>query len=371
VTTLSITTKLSTKMNRRIFATILGIAFCVTYLAGTMAMVGGLHETTSSLASSFDQGPVLAYSNIDFASSRIDGALLPGNDTTFVAFCFANVTLKDFHGRSLDNLYAVSIYDPEDVLGLNMTNESLDSGVWMGVQLVDMLAQKSIIAQSNVSYILNRGGNTTNIRISSIYSEGSIFPDDWLLVPRHTMDQLRPDLAGNYSFLMITESTIPIAEQPFSVKGVETSPTSGIVSFFAKGIYQVEEGLWGIILMTGIMTAILVYCVISIETEYSAPTIRILRGVGASREYVIRLFMMKALFITVAGGILGTAMGFCAANAISSLSSMLDVMTFITPVADARSVFLPMVISIASGLIGGFWPAFRATRMFASRRAPA
>ena len=78
------------KMNRRIFATILGIAFCVTYLAGTTAMVGGLHNTTESLASSFDQGPVLVYTDEDFASSNIDGALLPTENTTFVAFTFAN-----------------------------------------------------------------------------------------------------------------------------------------------------------------------------------------------------------------------------------------------------------------------------------------
>lgn len=354
-------------MNRRIFATILGIAFCVTYLAGTIAMVGGLHETTSTLAASFDQGPVLVYSDDDFAVSQIDGKTLPGNDTTFVAFCFANVTLKA-NAMTSENVYAVSIFDPKNTLGLNMTNESQDSGVWMGTQLVEMLADDSIHAAPDTNYILVRENNSINIRISTIYSEGSIFPDDWLLIPREKMDLLRPELAGNYSFLMIVDSEIPIEEQACYTNDAVSRPTSGVVGFFENGIYQVEEGLWGIILMSGIMTAVLVYCIISIETEYSAPTIRILRGVGANRNFVIGVFMLKALFITLVGGILGTALGFCAASAISSISSLLNIMTFITPVASLKSVVLPVVISLISGLIGGIWPAIRASRMFAPRR---
>ena len=368
---LSITTRLSTKMNRRTFATILGVAFCATYLAGTIAMAAGLHETTSSLAASFDQGPLLVYSDQDFARSRIDGDMLPGNDTTFVAFTFANVTLRDYHGRVMDSVYAVSIFDPEDSLGLNMTNESKNSGVWIGSQLVDVLANESISAEPDVNYVLDCGGNITNIRLTAAYSEGSIFPDDWLLIPRQSMDELRPDLAGSYSFLLIIDSAASLEEQPFSTGDIKVKPTTDIVGFFERGIYQVEQGLWGIILITGIMTTILVYCVISIETEYSAPTIRILRGIGASREYVIQVFLLKALFITAAGGILGIAMGFCAASAISSLSSIMGVMTFITPVANMRSVALPFVISIISGIVGGIWPAMRASRLFVPGRKAA
>jgi hypothetical protein len=369
VNELSITTRLSTKINRRIFATIIGIAFCTTYLTGTIAMVGGLHDTTSTLASSFDQGPVLVYTDEDFAASTIDGNCLPGNDTRFVAFCFANVTLWDFHGRSSDNVYAVSVYDPEDSLGLNMTNESVDCGVWMGTQLVDMLAQDSINYGSDDSYILERGNNSANVHVSALYAEWSIFPDDWLLIPRDKMDTLRPDLAGNYSFLMILESDIQLDGQACFSGDASSRPTSGVVGFFENGIYQVEQGLWGIILMSGIITALLVYCIISIETEFSAPTIKVLRGIGASRNYVIGIFLLKSLFITFAGGVLGMALGFCAANAISSVSSLLDIMSFITPKASLGSVVLPVLISMAAGMIGGLWPAIRASKMFAPRRA--
>jgi hypothetical protein len=327
-------------------------------------MVEGLHETTSSLAASFDQGPVLIYTNADFAASRIGAEILPGNDTEFVAFCFANVTLWDYNGRSVGNVYAVSVYDPDDSLGLNMTNESVDQGVLIGTQIVGMLAQNGIVAVPDSSYMLTVGNSSANIRIDSVYSTGSIFPDDWLLVPRHVMDALRPDLVGDYSFMMVIE---PGGwELPPEAAGLQERPTTGVVGFFEEGIYQVERGLWGIILISGVMVSLLVYCIISIETEYSAPTIRILRGIGASRAYVVQVFMLKALFITIVGGVLGTALGFCAASAISSISNLLDIMTFITPVASLESVALPVAVSAAAGAIGGLWPAIRASRMFAT-----
>ena len=366
---MSLVAKLSTKMNRRIFATILGIAFCVTYLAGTTAMVGGLHDTTENLASSFDQGPVLVYTDEDFAVSNIDGNLLPTGNTTFVAFTFVNVTFLDDNGHSAENIYVVSIYDPQNTLGLNMTNESINNDVWMGSKLSQNLGETGFnIVQSQPYYRLINGNNSFRISLHNEYTPGSIFPDDWLIIPRANMDQLRPEMEGNYSFIMIIDSEILLENQLCYTSDTESRQTSSVVGFFEIGIYQVEQDLWGIILMSGLMTALLVYCIIAIETEYYAPTIKILRGMGANRSFVIQIFIYKALFITIVGGILGVAMGMCAAFAISSISSLLGVVSFITPTADLNSVVLPIIIAIMSGLIGGLWPAIKASRMFVTKK---
>ena len=362
------------KLNRRIFATILGIAFCVTYLAGTTAIVGGLHDTTETLASGFDQGPVLIYTEGDFTQSQIDGNHMPIGNTTFVAFTFANVTYLDYNGHSAENVHVVSIYDPTDFLGLNMTNESTNDQVWMGSELKDRLQGSDGLGFNillNSKYRLLYGNNSVEITMNSLYSDWSIYPDDWLIIPREKMNQIRPEMAGNYSFLMIVDSDIPLEEQPCCTSDIEIRHTSGVVGFFERGIYQVEQDLWGIILMSGLMTALLVYCIIAIETEYYAPTIKILRGIGADRNFVIQIFMFKALFITLVGGVLGVSMGFCAASAISSISSILGVVTFISPTADFNSVVLPVIISLISGVIGGIWPAIKASRMFTVKRRAA
>jgi hypothetical protein len=367
VSSLSIIARLSTKMNKRIFATIIGIAFCVTYLAGTSAMVGGLNETTATVAATFDQGPILIYSDEDFALSSIDSEDLPENVTNYVAFSFVNVTLKDNYGKDAENIYVVSIFDPEDILGLNMTNESYYSPVLVGTQLQEMLRSYSIQTGTLERYWLTYNNQTANVQINALYPPGSIFPDDWLLVPRNVIDTLKPEMSGDYSFLMIINTEMS-SDDIWNIDGTNTKPTSGVVGFFEEGIHQVEDDLWTIIMITGLITSLLVYCIISIETEYNAPTIKILRGVGATRTFVIKIFILKSMFITLMGGILGTALGFCTASAISSASSVFGVMTFITPVATLNSILMPIFIALVSGLIGGFWPAVRASKMFSLRR---
>jgi hypothetical protein len=330
-------------------------------------MVDGLKETTGTIASTFDQGPVLVYTDEDFTQSRITSNDLPGNDTTFVAFCFVNVTLIDNGGNQAENIYIVSMLDSEDILGLNMTNESTSSQVLIGIQLEVILDSHSVNIGQGVEYSLQCCNGSTQVRVDGGYASGSIFPDDWLLVPRDVINELKPEMVGNYSFLMIIDFD-EIGEEEWATEGAFYKPTSGVVGFFEKGIYQVEDDLWTIILITGTITSLLVYCIISIETEYNAPTIRILRGVGATRGFVIKVFLLKSLFITLVGGVLGTALGYCTASAISSLSSIFGIMTFVTPVATLDSIGLPIMISMISGLIGGFWPAIRASRMFTLRR---
>lgn len=366
--TLSIIARLATKTNRRVFATMLGIAFCVTYLTGTMSMVNGLHNTTETIAASFDQGPILLFSNEDLSMSRVSIDSLPENESAYVAFCMINVTFLDYAGHSVKDIDIISLYDPEDKFGLNMTNESASTQVLMGTQLMDELTTNYINIATNNNYTLKFENKSIGIRLDTLYPPGSIFPDDWLFVPRTVIDSLKPEMTGNYSFLMVIDEDGSLDRQQLLFNGIYTRPTSGVVNFFESGIYQVEDDLWTIVLITGVVITLLVYSIISIETEYNAPTIKILRGVGATRKYVVQIFLMKACFITMIGGIVGAAMGFCAASAIASVSSVLGIMTFITPAASLSSILLPLVMAIVSGLIGGFWPAIRASRLLTSQR---
>ena len=59
-------------MNKRVFATILGIAFCVTYIAGTIAMVGGLihHSDRGTQDTSFAFTECLRNHGIQINNSR-------------------------------------------------------------------------------------------------------------------------------------------------------------------------------------------------------------------------------------------------------------------------------------------------------------
>ncbi len=361
--------RLGTKLNRRIFATSIGIAFCLAYLTGTMAMASGLHHSTETIASAFDQGPRMIYTDEDLSLSFIDGGVLDELGQNFIAFTFATVNVSERTGNSIyQDVYVVSIYDPEDNLGFNMTNESVAGPVLIGTELVSIF--ENVAPETVPGTILDLqidDRTTTSVNLITSYS-GAIFAEDWLIVPRVKMDLIKPEeFAGNYSFLLLLgqyqSSVLPGGITPDNIR-----TTSSVVSFFEKGIYQVENDLWAIVLATGTIVVLLVYSIMSIETQYNAQTIEVLRRLGAKRRVVIGIFMFKSLMITMIGGIIGLAMGFVIANAVISGSYLFGITTIITPMADFNTIFMPLAVSFVAGIVGGLIPSIKASKMFARKR---
>ena len=77
------------------------------------------------------------------------------------------------------------------------------------------------------------------------------------------------------------------------------------------------------------------------------------KALGATRGAILTQFLVEALFLCVMGGIIGVAVGYGAAEAMSRIAS------WDTAVAP-EVVFAAIVFSAAVGLFFGIWPARRA-----------
>jgi putative ABC transport system permease protein len=77
------------------------------------------------------------------------------------------------------------------------------------------------------------------------------------------------------------------------------------------------------------------------------------RAVGATRNDVLSQFMFEAVTISIAGGVLGIIMGFILTSAISGYAEW---KTIISPF----SVVLAFIVSAATGIIFGMYPAKKA-----------
>lgn len=93
-----------------------------------------------------------------------------------------------------------------------------------------------------------------------------------------------------------------------------------------------------------------------------------LRAIGFSRRSVLASFVLEALLLCVAGGIAGTALAFVLFNLILTRpTGTMNFRTFsevlfhfrLTPPLIAAGI----VFSLAMGLLGGFFPAWRAARL--------
>ena len=88
------------------------------------------------------------------------------------------------------------------------------------------------------------------------------------------------------------------------------------------------------------------------------------RALGATRRDVTAQFLSESIVITVLGGLIGTLLGYGLSFALSGLvSGMVSTGMTIRPSISAQSVALAVGICIAVGVVFGYYPSRRASRL--------
>lgn len=80
------------------------------------------------------------------------------------------------------------------------------------------------------------------------------------------------------------------------------------------------------------------------------------RAVGARKRDIVRQFIIEAILISFAGGIIGVVFGFGMSRLIAWLAQW---STIVTP----ASILLAFLVSISVGLVFGIYPAVKAARL--------
>jgi putative ABC transport system permease protein len=338
--------KIVIKMNKRIFATTIGISLCVMYLVGTMAMVTGLHTSTQNAADLFDEGFVIIFDGYSISESTMDSDTIDAIPGEFASCIIMVANVSGYDTRIL------SIDDPHNILSReNITLED------------EVLPGQSFPAGNATSLRITTSKITETINITPTYKPftSAIFPDDWILASTETLRTLKSDIGESYSFVVVpsdNEKAMKFLED----EGHYVIQSVSVVRFFELGFYQVEDNLWGVVISSALIIIILVYNIMRIEIQFRVPDIKIIRYVGASPIVVMGVFLSQALFISFIGAILGLSLGIIAANAIVSASQLLGFASVLVPQITFYNIALPFGITLLAGLIGGFFPAYRASK---------
>ena len=80
------------------------------------------------------------------------------------------------------------------------------------------------------------------------------------------------------------------------------------------------------------------------------------RAVGARQRDIIRQFLIEAVLISFAGGVMGIAFGFGISRLIAWLAGWFTIVTF-------ASILLAFLVSVSVGLVFGIYPAMKAARL--------
>jgi ABC-type antimicrobial peptide transport system permease subunit len=342
----NILAKMVIRINKRIFATTIGIALCVMYLVGTMSMVSGLHEGTQKVADMFEEGFLIVFEGDTLSDSKIESDMVDAIPGGFAACIIVIANTSGTETRVL------AIEDPHNMLGVG--DISLTDEVLPGVDL--NIGNKSILE-------LTKKDRSISMNISTEYKaySSAIFPNNWILASESTVRDLNPELEGKYSFVVVPSNNTQ-AINYLENKGFNVMQSVSIVEFFELGFYQVEGNLWGIVISSAIVIVILVYNIMRIETQYRIPDIKIIKYLGASPKLILYVFLSQALFIAFLGAILGLALGIMAANAIVSLAQLFGFGTVLLPQITPYVIGLPIAMAVFAGFVGGLFPAYKASK---------
>ncbi len=314
----------------------------------------------------------MIYSNEDLSKSIIDSEILLELDN-YIAVKFINISITNAdQNMYMEGLYAASIFDPMGNIAFDFPNESAGNNAFLGNISINRLKANGFDTSLDSRLILESKYNSNHINLNASYPPNLIFPNDWIMVSEEKMIELSPGLDNNYSFLIIydwDEEANGDLQGIVDSHGLKIRSTTSVVAFFESGIYQVEDNLWAIVLTTGMIVILLVYSIMSIEIQFHKATIDNLKGLGAKRRVIIGIFTLKALFITMAGGILGIALGICVANGVVSISSLFGINTIIIPLIKMDTLLLPLALSLMAGLIGGLLPSLKASGIVDRRDA--
>jgi len=199
--------------------------------------------------------------------------------------------------------------------------------------LIPLTTMQQMVVQPRT----NRGGRVvTSIALAvSDTGEASHVVEEVtsLLRSRH---QLGPGIDDDFRVTSIKEITTAISE------------SMDIFTFFLTAIAAISLLVAGI----GVMNIMLI-SVLDRTRE-----IGIIKALGAREWHIWGQFLIEAVFLTLAGGIIGVPIGWVVIPLLPNMGMMP-----MTPILTADAVILAVSVSVGIGIFFGFYPAWRASRL--------
>lgn len=284
----------------------------VVQVNGTLAPIWGIDPAT--------------FDTVSGGLNLVDGREIGQNDT-----CAAVL------GKGLQQLFSTSLNDQVSIQGrppFNSANYNLavigvyetgvaviDRGLYVPISIVQNLTE----TQGRVTSILVKVDNPNNVEAVSSEISG-LFPD----------------------VRVVTASTI--ATQASQLLNTLT------VFFGALGVVALVAGSFGVI-------NTMLISVIERTKEIGT-----LKAIGAGELTVLKMFIFEAVILGCLGAVVGVAIGSASSFILSELSFRIlptagGLPARISPVLTFANVTVSLALGVASGILAGLYPAWRAARM--------
>jgi len=325
------------RYNSRLKALTFAIGICVAFMVGSFAFANGLSITVKNISDKFVSEGAVAYSGDNLSWSVVDlGNLHAVDGYASVGICTASVN------GSMKVFFAV-----DDPMRIMEGDYEPPVGEIFGGTADPMSGPVNITtASGEISLEANR-----------TYSS-EVFPSYWHLINWRDLEHIRPDMAGNASFLIFDSADNDLMGSLTS-QGLKVKEMTGILSYFNAGSVEVTNDLWLIIAPSSFIVALLVYSAVAMETNDRAKDIAILKAMGANKFQIMRIFLLQAAILSVLGALMGIVIGIIVSYGISTSSSIVITNSLFYLKVTEGSMLIAFCSSLFAGMLGSIIPIFR------------
>ena len=155
--------------------------------------------------------------------------------------------------------------------------------------------------------------------------------------------------------LAIDEIKAYIADSLGSSSGYTITDAGSTLTAALSTANTMASLLMVIAIIVLVVSGIGIMNVLMVAVKERTREIGILKSIGASRRTILAEFLLEAVFISVAGGLLGVALSVLAPTVLQFLNVSFQ--------ASVQGALLGLVFSAATGMFFGYYPAWKASRL--------
>src|SRR5437016_7122937 len=356
--------RLATRLTRRTRTTAWAIAFACMVLVGTLSLADGFANGVGSVADRIGSGPAVYIRGPELLASEIDVdrlSVIPGD---FLALR-ARTGELEIKNESLPIVVVALV----NYLAGNATNSfpvgardlSLDAGLRERIQ---EMSERPVETVANLSLF--------GIRLTGLPvvppppSRSLLFPDTWAHVRADLLVGM--DLVhGGSVQAIVTNATLD--PSMVSRLGLTRLDAVGAVGFVRAGVAQIQATLQLLALVIGLVIALLVYAAMSLEVHARAREIATLRSLGATPGKVAAVYEAQAILISLAGAVLGAALGIVVAHAVVSFAPLFGFPNLVILAPPLGAIGLTLIVALTAAVVAGLVPSRRAAVLARSKGA--
>ncbi|MBI4812860.1 MAG: ABC transporter permease [Methanobacterium sp.] len=368
---------------------IVGIAIGIMVIVALGMVTGGLKmSTTSTLKAGAAEINVMQTGSGNFGSGRINetrvadiqsisgvketAGLLKATNTSTSGAAVSTGSTGTSTGTSTTSAEsgASGSFGGFSVTGMDPGKLSLAGIENVTGSLYSSTSENEVIIGKTASTDLNKSvGDTINLfgkdfTITGIYETGSFMTDGGVFMSLTTLQNLT---SNNNTVSTIAVKINEDANTTDVSKSIETAYPNELSTTTAEAtagrmnsaLSTIDAATWAISLLAIIIGGVGVINTMIMSVYERTREIGVFKAVGWKDRRILSMILGESIVLTLAAGVVGIVMGLVAIQVLLALGMS----GFIQPVYSPDVFLRGLLVALIVGLIGGFYPAYRASRL--------